>query len=297
MTDRRVGNWGRWGDEDERGALNLLSTDVVREALSAVSAGQVVTLGLPLSAKGTPAVPPRPCVVHTMMLDGADFEAGSRRGKGGFQFAEDYLAMPVHTGTHIDALSHVARHGRMYNDFPATSIRSFSGARKLSIERFGALVTRAIVLDVPAALGIKSLPDTHQITLDDVRAALALGGREVRSGDAVLIHTGWLERFFAGESSDYSAEPGIGPEATMWLAEQGVTLIGADNFAVELVPSANGDMMPVHLICLVDFGIHLMELVNLQPLLDAGVSECLLIVAPLPIAGGVGSPVNPVAVF
>ena len=278
----RLGNWGRWGDDDERGTLNLAGPDAV-------------SLGIPLRARATPVVPPRPSIVHLMALDGADYEAGSPRADNGFQFADDYLALSCHTGTHVDALSHVGRDGAMYNGHPTTSVRSTTGARKLGIERFGSLATRGVLLDIPAALGVETLGDHVEIGVADIE--LALGGLELEPGDAVLIRTGWLERYDGADPSWYEREPGIGVEAARWLAARDVSLIAADNFAVELVPPKDGEMMPVHLICLQEHGIHLIEFVDLTTLAQSGVRTCLLVVAPLAVVGGVGSPVNPIAVY
>jgi kynurenine formamidase len=291
------GNWGRWGLEDQRGALNLLQPEVVLAALSAAGDGRVAALGLTLSARGTPSVPPRPGIVHTMLLDGGDYAAGARLGPNGFQFADDFIALPVHTGTHVDALSHVGCAGAMYNGFPTTAVRSNTGARKLGIEHFGGLVTRAVVLDIPGVLGTEGLPDAFTVRVDHLERALERAGTELRAGDAALIHTGWLAQYDALGPRWYETEPGIGLEAAGWLAERDVVMIGSDNWAVEAVPGPADAVMPVHLLCLVDHGIYLLEMVDLRPLIGAGVGECVLIMAPLPIRGGLGSPVNPLAVF
>jgi kynurenine formamidase len=232
-----------------------------------------------------------------MLLDGGDYAAGARRGPNGFQFADDFIALPVHTGTHVDALSHVGRSGAMYNGFPTTTVRSNTGARKLGIEHFGGLIARAVVLDVAAALGAVSLPESFTIGVDHLEEALHRAGTDLQAGDAVLIHTGWLARRDALDLRWYETEPGIGPEAAAWLAERDVVMIGSDNWAVEAVPGPADAVMPVHLICLVDHGIYLVEMVDLSPLVAAGVGQCLLIIAPLPNRGGLGSPVNPLAVF
>lgn len=291
----RVGNWGRWGDDDERGTLNLADPTAVRRGIEAVEKGVVVSLSIPLRARTTPVYPGRPSIIHMMTLDGADYEAGTRRADNGFQFADDYLALSSHSGTHVDALSHVGRDGAMYNGHPTTSVRSATGARKLGIELFGGLATRGVLLDVPAALGVDRLDDDVEIGVDHLEQALE--GLELEPGDAVLIRTGWLEKYDGTDPAWHEREPGIGVDAARWLAARDVSLIGADNFAVELVPTREGDMMPVHLICLQEHGIHLVEFLDLTRLAQARVRTCLLVVAPLAVVGGVGSPVNPIAVY
>jgi kynurenine formamidase len=290
------GNWGRWGTDDERGSLNLLGPDVVLAALDAGGQGRIASLAVPLHGRGTPSFPLRPPVLHMMSLDGGDYEAGARRGENGYQFADDWIGLAGHAGTHVDALSHVARDGTMYNAFAATEVRSTTGARRLGIEKFGGLVTRAVHLDVPAVVGAE-LHAGFEIGPELLREALAIADTELRSGDAVLIRTGWLDRFDPRDEDWYSGEPGIDVKAARWLAEQDVSLVGSDNFAVEVVPAPDGATMPAHLVLLQECGIHMLELVDLRQLAAAGVSTCLLIVAPLPVVGGVGSPVNPIAVY
>lgn len=292
-----VGNWGRWGEDDERGALNLLDQAAVQRALAEVAQGRFLGLGLEMRSRGTPTMPLRPPLLHMMKLDGADFEAGARRAENGFQFADDWIGMAGHAGTHVDALSHVAGAGLMYNGIPATEVRSMSGARRLGIEKFEGLVARAVLLDIPAALGREPLEPGFEVGIDHLEAALDRAGTGIETGDAVLLRTGWLARFRPDDPSWYQAEPGIGVAAAAWLAERDVSLLAADNFAVEVVPAPDGAEMPVHLLCLQRHGIYLMELVDLDRLVEVGVSRCALVVAPLLIAGGVGCPVNPIAIY
>src|SRR5215472_357006 len=271
--------WGRWGANDERGALNLVDAQAVRRGLDAARLGQVLPLGLPVQARQVPVMPPRPPVLHTMLVDGADFEAGARRGANGFQFADDHLSLACHSGTHIDALSHVARDGLMYNGIPASEVRSATGARRLGIDKVGGIVCRGVLLDV---LGTADGPleAGRAITTADLERALASAGVELEQGDA----------------SWYEGEPGIDLEAACWLADRGAVLVGADNFAVEVLPSAPGDPLSVHLAMLYERGVYLLELVDLEPLAAAGASTFTFVLAPLRITGGVGSPVNPLAI-
>jgi kynurenine formamidase len=292
----RGAGWGRWGEDDERGALNLLDTQAVRRGLEAARLGRVLPLGLPVQARRVPVMPPRPPVLHTMLVDGADFEAGARRGANGFQFADDHLSMACHSGTHIDALSHVARDGTMYNGIPAKEVRSTTGARRLGIENVGGIVCRGVLIDALGGAG-GSLDAGRVITANDMERALARNAIELRPGDAVLIRTGWLSRFDERDHSWYEGEPGIDVDSARWLADQGVVLVGADNFAVEVLPAASGGLMPVHLALLQERGVYLLEMVDLEPLVQAGAWTFTFVLAPLRITGGVGSPVNPLAII
>jgi len=288
-------NWRRWGDDDERGALNLLDAVAVQRGLAAARRGEVVPLGLPVQARHVPVMPPRPPVLHTMLVDGADFEAGARRGPNGLQFADDHLSMACHSGTHLDALSHVARNGLMYNGIPAGEVRSATGARRLGVDKVGGVVCRGVLLDVLQQS--ERLEAGQAITVSALARALGRLNTELQPGDAALIRTGWLARFDEHDRTWYEGEPGIDFDAACWLADRGVVLVGADNYAVEVVPAARGEPLPVHLALLQERGVYLLELVDLEPLVRAAVSTFTLVLAPLRITGGVGSPVNPLAIF
>jgi kynurenine formamidase len=294
MTE--FGGWGRWGKEDERGALNLLDAPAVRRGLEAARRCQVVPLGLPVQSRRVPVMPPRPPVVHTMLVDGADFEAGARRAPNGFQFADDHLSLACHSGTHVDALSHVARDGVMYNGVPASEVRSTTGARRLGIDRVGGVVCRGVLIDVLGSAN-GPLEAGRAITAAELERVLARSSIQLQPGDAVLIRTGWLSRFDESDPSWYEGEPGIDVGAARWLADQGVVLVGADNFAVEVVPAPSGEVLPVHLALLQERGVYLLELVDLEALAAAGGWTFTFVMAPLRISGGVGSPVNPLAII
>jgi kynurenine formamidase len=134
------------------------------------------------------------------------------------------------------------------------------------------------------------------ITVSDLERALGRTAVELQPGDAVLVRTGWLSRFDEHDPTWYDGEPGVDVEAACWLADRGVVLIGADNFAVEALPSRSGDLLPVHLAMLQERGVYLLELVDLEPLVEAGAWTFTFMMAPLRITGGVGSPVNPLAI-
>ncbi len=283
----------RWAADDERGALNLIDQASVRRALGAARLCRVVALGIPLNSR-TPVLPPRPPVLHAMLVDGADYSAGARRAPNGFQFADDYLAMAIHSGTHLDALSHVARNGIMYNGIPATEVRSRSGAHRLGVEKVGGIVCRGILLDVAST---KPWEPSRVITTSDLQQAMLTADTEIEPGDAVLIRTGWLSRSADAGEEHFRVSPGIGIEAARWLADHGVVLVGADNPAVEVLPSETGDVMPVHLLLLNERGVYLLEFANLEALSAAHATTFTFVVAPLPITGAVGSPVNPIAII
>jgi kynurenine formamidase len=281
--------WGRWGLEDERGALNFIGLEQVRRAAALVLTGQAIGLAQPLSPK-TPVPKHRAGVQHFMGRDGGDYAAGARR-PGGFQFAEDTVVLPLHIGTHIDALCHAWCDDCLYNGFPGQGTRSTTGALRCGIDKMGPIVTRGILLDMVRLRGAPMAPRAS-INRTDLKAAAPI---EIEAGDAVLIRTGWLE----SQTNDVSfeEEPGIDEDAALWLAERGVAVVGADNFAIEVIPFPAGTVFPVHQRLIRDYGIPLLEGLELKPLAAHGRGTFLFVASALPVVGGTGSPLAPVAVL
>lgn len=285
--------WGRWGGEDERGALNLAGREEAKRAAGLVRTGQVMSLAQPLSPK-TPVPGHRAPMQRFMARDGGDYAAGAKR-PGGFQFAEDTLVLPLHFGTHIDALCHAWHDDQLYNGFPSTGIRSTTGAARCAIDKLGPIVARGVLLDVCALAGAP-LPLGKAVTRQMLEAAQDRVRLSVQTGDVVLLRTGWLESMLASPNY-YDGEPGLDLGAAHWLAERGVAAVGADNFAIEAIPFPTGQVFPVHQCLLREYGMPLIEGLALAPLAEAGASEFLFVATPLPIVGGTASPLAPVAVF
>lgn len=287
-------NWGRWGDADERGAANFITPDLLVAAAGLIRTGRVFSLALTLQKEGLPVAPARVVPTHLMSMDAGDFAAGYAI-PGGFRTADDYLGMYTQTGTHIDGLGHVWYGDALYNGFPANSVRS-SGAERLGMEKLVHLAGRGVLLDIAAHRGVPYLAGGAAIGAGELQDCAARQGVAVRAGDIVLIRTGWLETY-RDDAPDafWSANPGIGVEAAEWLGATGVAGIGVDNFAVEVHPSETGHIGPVHMRLIRDFGCYLMELVKLDALAAARVHEFFFVAAPLPIRGGTGSPINPLA--
>lgn len=284
-------NWNRWGPEDQRGALNFIGPAETVAATGLVHHGTVISLAQTISPR-MPTPAHRPGVMHFMDRDGGDYAAGARR-PGGFQFAEDTIVLPLHLGTHIDGLCHVWCEDHLYNGFSGETIRSTTGASRCGVDKLTPIMTRGVLLDFCALRG-GPLADGKTIERADIEAAAA--DIAIRPGDAVLLRTGWLESRET-LAVDFNTEPGLGVDAALWLADQGVAIVGADNFAIEVLPFPAGEVFPVHQRLIRDYGIPLIEGLVLAPLAAAGAAEFLFVAAPLPIAGGTGSPLTPIAVI
>jgi len=286
--------WNRWGTEDERGALNHIGPEQVRRATTLVRTGEVLRLAQLLSSR-TPVPSHRCGLQHFMGRDGGDYAAGAKR-PGGFQFAEDTVVMPLHIGTHVDALCHAWYDDQLYNGYLGNTLRSTTGASRLGIEKMPPGVTRGILLDLVRLKG-RVLENGETVGRADLEAAAKAAGVQPEKGDAVLLRTGWLEARKGVKNPSFNEEPGIDVEGALWLAGLDVAMVGADNFAVEVLPFPTGTVFPVHQRLIRDFGIPLLEGLMLDPLVASGRHEFMFVASPLPIVGATGSPLAPIAVL
>jgi long-chain acyl-CoA synthetase len=296
-------NWGRWGDDDQRGALNLVDGEAMRRGASMVRDGRLYRLGQQIRESNVPMMDGRPSPQHFMSFDGGDYAAGFRTSPASGddrRFAEDTVVIPVHgVTTHLDALCHMWSADTMYNGFRGDAVRSY-GATKLGVERFEGLVTRGVMIDLPALAGVDALPADFLVTADHVEAALQRQSMTVEPGDAVLVKTD-PERYGG-------LQPGVGASAGLMLADRGICLLGADNVAVNPHNGFDGFAntalddprtkyrYDLHVPFLRNLGIYLLELLDLSALARDEVYEFQFCLAPLMIKGGTGSPVNPIAV-
>ena len=287
--------WNRWGADDERGALNFIGPDQVKRASGLVRTGEVLRLAQLLSSK-TPVPAHRCGLQHFMGRDGGDYAVEGSKRPGGFQFAEDTVVMPLHIGTHVDALCHAWYDDKLYNGYLGDSIRSTTGAARLGVEKMPPIFTRGVLLDFVKLKG-RVLEPGETISRADMDAAELAAGVQIGRGDAVLLRTGWLESQKNVKRPDFNIEPGINVEAATWLVERDVAMVGADNFAVEAMPFPDGKVFPVHQMLIRDYGMPLLEGLMLDPLVAAGRHEFLFVASALPIVGATGSPLSPVAVL
>lgn len=200
-----------------------------------------------------------------------------------------------HTGTHIDALGHISLDGKVHGVGEIGPFQDYHGLRKGGIETVAPIVTRGVLLDIAALEGKECLDPGFEIDAQILSQAKKRQGVSLAQGDCVLIRTGWIKHFYNPRAyvSHERGCPGLVEDGARWLAERKVVCVGSDTLALEKTPSAN---LPVHVILLVENGIHIMEVLNLEQLARDEVWEFLLIVSPLKIRGGTASPVRPVAI-
>lgn len=208
----------------------------------------------------------------------------------GFADSMELITTSMHSGTHLDARCHMSRNGLLYQGVKAADIESHKGYLKYGIEESPIFVSRCILLDVPRYKGVDLLPARYEITGRDLDETANLEGVNIRPGDAVLVRTGY-SRFFRADPGKYLHDfAGVTVDGAKYLIGKKITLAGSDNLAYA-VPLP----FEVHLMYLVDNGIHLMKSLFLEELARDKHYVSTLIVTPLKILGATGSLVRPIA--
>ncbi|HKJ84868.1 MAG TPA: cyclase family protein [Myxococcota bacterium] len=295
-----VKNWGRWGPDDERGALNLITDECRRAAAAAVRHGRAVSCGRDIAVE--PDLDNPHPALHMMIQAGDDCVIPGY----GLETTLDFVGLSFHgmASSHIDALCHVLRKGKMYNGYPANEVKS-TGARRnaISVANDG-IVARGVLFDMPRTLGVPWLELGQLITPDQLEAAEAAQDVRVREGDVLVVCVGRDAR--RAELGNWvpveGGMAGLHPECLPWLHERGVAVLGCDGISDSLPGLAIEDWpMPIHECTLVAMGVHLLDNLKLDELSKAcdelSQWEFQLSVAPLRIAGGTGSPANPIAML
>ena len=308
----KVRNWGRWGDDDQQGTLNLITPERLVAAAGLVRAGKVFDLGIPLDQEGPQQGGHRVNPVHTMSsLDSPGWPVPGEEREGGprMRIAEDYLVLATHSATHWDALSHIHYEDRMYNDVPAAEVNAL-GAQRNSIAAISNVVAgRGVLLDVARSRGVDWMQAGDSVGCEELERIAAAQGVEIKPGDILLVRTGWWTKYRTDGDRDAAlgSWPGIGSDCVEWLHEREIAAIAADNVAVEAEPCADPELVteeaavcPLHMLLIRDMGMTLGEWFDLDGLADDcaadGVYEFFFTGQPLKITGGAGSPLNPLAI-
>ncbi|MFI5676650.1 cyclase family protein [Streptomyces cellulosae] len=297
---KRVNNWGRWGDDDEIGTLNLITDEVVRRAAEEVRTGRRVPLALPLRQDGvqTGMIPGRVNPLHAMVQINQEIF-----GPGTVACSDDAVTMGLQAATHWDALTHVSHSGRLYNGRPADTITAHGGAEFSGIDKARHIVSRGVLLDVARAHGRDRLDGSHAVTPEDLEAAEELAGTRVRAGDIVLVRTGQVQVYLAGDKEAYGyPSPGLSIRTPEWFHTRDVAAVANDTLTFEIFPPEIEDLwLPVHALDLVEMGMIQGQNWNLEELStvcgQTGRYAFLLSAMPEPFVGATGTPVAPVAIL
>ena len=295
-----VCNWGRWGEGDQLGTLNLISAETREAAVRGCTGASSIGLGnlWPVDPAPDNLWPAQ----HRMVRAG---DVGEYPGVPGLNVALDYIGVECHgvATSHVDALCHVFVGGSMYNDYPAADVKSTGAERNDVMPMSDGVVARGVILDIPALKGVDYLDGTVRIGPDDLQAAETAQGVTVGAGDVLIVHLGREARAAAeGAFNSALGLAGLHPACVPWLHERGVAMLGSDGMND---PQPNWDApgwpIPVHYLGICGMGMTLMHNLATERLVshcrDAARHDFLFALAPLKVPGATGSPANPLAIF
>jgi kynurenine formamidase len=282
-----------FGPHDTLGAVNRMTPAAVVEAVKLVKSGKTYALGVE-TGPDTPAYPPRKYQMTILQLEDG---TGTPWGDNKLTSNDDLMMTWLGIGSQIDGLGHIGIDHVYYNGIKAKDFTKVTGLTKFSISDIPPIVARGVLLDIARLKGEKILAEGTAINRAEIEAAAKAQGVELRQGDVVLFHTGWLavaeedgERFMKGE-------PGLGVDGARYLAERGVIAVGADTFGVEVIPfETQGHFFPVHQELIPKHGIYLLENMDTRALARDEGWEFLFVLGQPRFVGAVQAIINPVAI-
>ena len=284
---QKIKNWGRWGADDNLGAANLITADTRRRAVRLAQTGLTVSLA------------------HNPLTDKADdnaspFEHTMNRG-----FTTDTYRVSYHgyAHSHLDALCHILYKDQTFNGYAREVVNTEKGCTKLGIEHLKqGIVTRGVLLDIPRLKGVPYLEPGTAVYQEDVEAWEKKAGLKVGPGDAVLLRTGrWARRDQVGPWPVGRSAAGFHASIAAWMKARDVAFVGSDA-ASEVVPTlVEGVNLPVHTLLITALGMNILDNQDLERLAETAAKlgrwEFMLMINPVPVTGGTGSPLNTLAVF
>ncbi|GIS34162.1 MAG: cyclase [Acidimicrobiaceae bacterium] len=308
----KVKNWGRWGDDDEIGTINFITNEVVKEATKCVKSGKRFSLAFPLQQQGglqLGSMPGRVNPLRTMIQLNTPVIGDPTL----FCTSDDVVTMGLQAATHWDGLCHASWNGKIYGGRDASTI-TYDGASVCGIEKITSLTSRGVLLDIASLYGVEELPGGHAISYEDCINAEKKQGVEVRSGDILLLRTGMMAKAKQGdvvaygsgtqiENSPMPGFPGVGLGAVEFFFDREIAAVATDTITFEVMPwdpKVVGAILPIHCINLVMMGLTQGQNWDLEELStdcqNDGKWDFLLEASPQPFVGGIGSPVNPIAI-
>jgi kynurenine formamidase len=284
---KQISNWGRWGKDDELGSVNLITPAKRKQAVALVKNGETVSLAHNPMTEAAPD-------------NGSPFEHTMNRG-----FTTDTYRVSYHgyAHSHLDALCHILYKGQTFNGHATADINTAKGCTKLGIDQLKkGIVTRGVLIDIPRLKGVPYLEPGTPIFVEDIEAWEKKAGIKVASGDALLFRTGrWARREKLGPWPIARNSAGIHASVAPWIKARGAAIVGSDA-ALDVVPSlVEGQNLPVHTLMVTALGINLLDNQDFEALGEAAERlkrwEFMLMIAPIPVTGGTGFPVNAIATF
>lgn len=283
----------KWGPNDEIGAANLLTPQLAAQAAKLVKTGKTYALGFETSSK-TAAYAPRTWSLTVLQPGQA---GGISLGGTKTTYNDDIYMGWVGTGSQIDGLGHIGIDNVYYNCNKNSEFVQADGLKKLGVEKIPPFVTRGIVLDMTAYYDTPMVKEGTAFNRKEIDEQAKRQGIEIKKGDVVLFHTGWQELEGKDNKRFLAGEPGLGKEGALYLASKEVVAVGADTWALEVIPfEKDVGVFEVHQILLARNGIYILENMNTGPLVKDKAYEFMFVLGASRITGGVQAIINPVAI-
>jgi kynurenine formamidase len=283
----------KYGADDTLGAINNLSPEKVLQATRLVKHGKTYRLGV-TTGSTSPAYPPRSYSMTILQLDdGTGTPLGSNKATGN----DDLMNLWMGIGSQIDGLGHMGENHVYYNATHAREFVTPTGLTRFSIHDLPPIVTRGILLDMTKLLGKNPLPEGTAINQPEIERAAKAANVQIESGDVVLLHTGWLDIMDTDPDRFMAGQPGLGLSGARYLAQLGVVAVGADNWALEVIPAEkDSEIFPVHPELLAKNGVYILENMDSRELARDSVTEFLFVLGQPRFEGAVQAVINPVAI-
>ena len=284
---QQVKNWGRWGPEDQLGAVNLITAAKRQDALKLAKLGLTVSL------------------VHNPLTDKSEDNALPFEHTMNSGFTTDTYRVSYHgySHSHLDALCHILYKNQTYNGYTREEVNTARGCTKLGIENLKqGVISRGVLLDMPRLKGVPYLEPGTAIYPEDVEAWEKMARVKVSTGDVILLRTGrWARRAKVGPWPVGRSAAGFHASIAPWIKARGVAMVGSDA-ASEVTPTlVQGVSLPVHTLFITAMGINVLDNQDLEQLAETAAKlkrwEFLITINPMPVTGGTGSPLNTLATF
>ncbi|HUT51277.1 MAG TPA: cyclase family protein [Alphaproteobacteria bacterium] len=289
----------KWGPKDEIGAMNLITPKSVLQAAKLIKTGKTYNLGIIVDSK-TPAFPPRSMSI-TILQPNQIRTTGL--GPTKTTYNDDIFMGWLGIGPQIDGLGHIGVDHVYYNGNKDKDFAKANGLTKLGIEKYPPIVGRGVLLDMAGYYSVKIVKEGRPYTREDIVGAAKKQGVEIRKGDIVLFHSGWLNLLDGkdGTTKDLkrygSVEPGLGKTGAAYLISKEVVAVGGDTWGLEAVPFEKGvGVFEIHQMLIPKNGIVILETIDTRELVKDRGWEFLFVLGPARIRGAVQMIINPIAI-
>jgi len=283
----------KWGADDTLGSFNMLGPDLVMKAAKLIKTGKTYRLGI-VTGSDTPAYPPRTFEVTVLF---PNQYSGTSYGDNHFNFFDDMMNGWMGVGSQIDGLGHAATDGVFYNGFKGKDFAKVDGLQRMGIETYPPIVARGVMLDMAACAGQDMLKEGTAFNRAEIMACEKKQGVTIEKGDVVLFNTGWMKLLDKDPARFGKVEPGLGIDGSKYLVEKDVLAVGADNWAVEVIPFEDPKIMFAAHQELINYsGIYILENMDTRELAADKAYEFMFVLGPARIKGAVQMIINPIAI-